>query len=137
MTDGQNMREQSRRGRRSKHAQSNCILCIPFILSGSPNKFWLHTCDACIIRTWRLVLQAPLVTSNNICNSSFGASFNGCQFKTALSKHPVDNQGKVRMIYNTIPAGAVACVITGTLVPVQLPFELCQIIMMLKPVREI
>ena len=55
----------------------------------------------------------------------------------ALSKHPVDNQGKVRMIYNIIPAGAVACVITGTLVPVWLPFELCQIIMMLKPEREI
>ena len=41
------------------------------------------------------------------------------------------------MIYNTIPAGAVACVITSTLVPVWLPFELCQIIMMLKPETEI
>ena len=23
---------------------------IPFILSGSPNERWLHTCDACVIR---------------------------------------------------------------------------------------
>ena len=35
--------------------------CIPFILSGSPNKCWLHTC---IITTWRLGFQAPLVARN-------------------------------------------------------------------------
>ena len=70
---------------------------------------------------------------NNVCNGSFGASLNWCQsIKTILSQHPVVNQGKGRMIYNTIPAGAVACVITGTLVPVQWPFDLCHIIMILK-----
>ena len=36
-------------------------MCIPFILSGSPNK----CCDACVITTWRLGLLAPLVTHNN------------------------------------------------------------------------
>ena len=25
-----------------------------FFNSGSPNKCWLHTCEACVIRTWRL-----------------------------------------------------------------------------------
>ena len=37
-TDSQNMRDQITRGRRSKHGWSHCLLCIPFILSGSPNK---------------------------------------------------------------------------------------------------
>ena len=31
---------------------------IPFIPSESPNECWLHTCDACLITTWRLGLQA-------------------------------------------------------------------------------
>ena len=48
-----------------KQAWSNCALCIPFILSGSPKECWLHTCDACII-SWRLRLRAPLVTHKNI-----------------------------------------------------------------------
>lgn len=49
---------------------------------------------------------------NNVCNGSFGASLNWCQsIKTILSQHPVVSQGKGRMIYNTIPAVAVACVI--------------------------
>ena len=49
---------------RSKRAWSYCVLCIPFILSGSPNQCWLHTCDACLITTWRLGLRAPLVVRN-------------------------------------------------------------------------
>ena len=40
-------------------------IAIPFSLSGSPNECWLHTCDACVITTWRLVLKAPLVARNN------------------------------------------------------------------------
>ena len=39
-------------GRRLKCTSSNCIVCIPFILSGSPNECWLCTCDACVITTW-------------------------------------------------------------------------------------
>ena len=35
----------------SKRASSNCVLCIPFILSRRPNECWLHTCDACVITT--------------------------------------------------------------------------------------
>ena len=45
---------------RSKRTCSKCVLCIPYILCGSPNE-WLHTCDACVITTWRLELQAPLL----------------------------------------------------------------------------
>ena len=47
--------------RRSKRAWSKCVLCIPFILSRSPNECWLHTCDSCVITSWRLGLPAPLV----------------------------------------------------------------------------
>ena len=43
---------------------SNCVLCIPFILSGGPIERWLHTCDACVITTWRSGLRTPLVARN-------------------------------------------------------------------------
>ena len=46
------------------NARDHCVLCIPFILSGSPNHCLLHTCDACLITTWRLGLRAPLVARN-------------------------------------------------------------------------
>ena len=61
VTDVQNMHDQIMSDRRSKHLWSNCIMCIPFILSGSPNESWLHTCNPCVITTWRLGLWAPLV----------------------------------------------------------------------------
>ena len=66
VTDDQNTRDQIARGRRSKRACSICILCISFILSGSPNKRWLHTCDACVITSWRLGLRVPLVARKYI-----------------------------------------------------------------------
>ena len=50
--------------RRSKRAWLNCVLCIPLIFRGSPNKCWLRTCDACIITTWRSGLWAPFVAHN-------------------------------------------------------------------------
>ena len=53
--------------RKSECEWSNRILCIPFIpfiLSGSPNECWLHTCNACMISTRRLGLRAPLVAHN-------------------------------------------------------------------------
>ena len=37
VTDGQNTRDQITSDRRSKRAWSKCVLCIPYILSGSPN----------------------------------------------------------------------------------------------------
>ena len=57
-----------------KQAWSNCALCIPFILSGSPKECWLHTCDACII-SWRLGLRAPLVTHKNIMEKIYWQTF--------------------------------------------------------------
>ena len=66
VTDNQNTRDQITSDRRFKRAWSNCILYIPRILSGSPNKCWLHTCDACVITTWRLGLRAPLVARNKM-----------------------------------------------------------------------
>ena len=47
--EGPNMRDQI--------ICNNLVLCIPFILSESPNKCWLHTCDSCVITTWRLGLK--------------------------------------------------------------------------------
>ena len=64
MTDGQNTRDQITSDRRSKRAWSMCVLCIPYILSGSPILRWLYTCDACVITTWRLGLWAPPVARN-------------------------------------------------------------------------
>ena len=58
MTDGQSRRDQIIRDRRSRPLWSNCILCIPFILSGISNECWLHTCDVCVMITWRLGLRA-------------------------------------------------------------------------------
>ena len=56
VTDSQNTRDQITSDRGSKRAWSNCVLRIPFILSGSPNECWLHTCDVRVITTWRLGL---------------------------------------------------------------------------------
>ena len=64
--DGQNTRGQITSDRRSKRECANRILCIPFILSGGANECWLHTCDACVITTWRLGLRAPLVTLQEV-----------------------------------------------------------------------
>ena len=65
VTDGQNMRDQMTSDIRTKHTWSNSVMCIPFILSGSPNECRLHTCDTCVITTRRIGLQAPLATCNN------------------------------------------------------------------------
>ena len=62
--DSQNMRDQITSDIRSKRAWLNCVLCILFILNGSPNEHWLHTCDACVITTWRLGFRAPLIARN-------------------------------------------------------------------------
>ena len=48
-----------------RRSRSNWFLWIPFILiSGRPNECALHTCDACIIITWRWKLLATLVACN-------------------------------------------------------------------------
>ena len=52
---------QTTSNRRSKRARSGYVLCVAFMLNGSQNEFWLHTCYAhviaCVIATWRLVLR--------------------------------------------------------------------------------
>ena len=53
--------------RRSKCAWSNCVMYIPFILSGNQNKCWPHTPDAFIITTWRLGLRA----TRGACNKTY------------------------------------------------------------------
>ena len=58
------MRDQIMSDRRSKGVGLKSVPCIPFILSGSPNEYWLHTCDTSVITTWRLGLWAPLVAHN-------------------------------------------------------------------------
>ena len=58
VTDGQNRRDQITRDRRWRPLRSNCVLSIPFILSGISNKCWLPTCDVCVMTTWRLGLWA-------------------------------------------------------------------------------
>ena len=64
VTDGQKMLDQITSDRKSKRMWFKCVLCIPYILSGSPNECWLHTCDTCVITTWRFGLWAPLVACN-------------------------------------------------------------------------
>ena len=72
MTDNQNTRDPITSDRKSNSMWSNCILCIPFILSGSLNECWLHTSDASVITTWRFGLRAPVVPRNyDVINVSF------------------------------------------------------------------
>ena len=66
VTDGQKVHDQITSDRRSKRMWSKCALCIPYILSASPNECWLHTCNACVIRTWRLGLRAPLLACKKL-----------------------------------------------------------------------
>ena len=47
-------------------ARSDCVLYVPFILSGSLNECWLHMCCACIIATLRWRLQATRGACNVI-----------------------------------------------------------------------
>ena len=60
VTDNQNMCDQIMGDSSSKCVSSYCILCIPYIRSGSPNKSWLHTCDTCVITTWAELFKAGL-----------------------------------------------------------------------------
>ena len=92
VTDSQNTRDQITTNRRLKRAWSNCVICIPNILSeshsrprslsflghavalgtrmsGSPNECRLHTRDACVITTWRLGLRATRRARNNLLSN--------------------------------------------------------------------
>ena len=89
VTDGQkgawsNLRDQITSNRRLQRESSNCVLCIPYILTGSPNRCWLHTCNACIITTWKLGLQVPLVPHKNF--SSWNQEWNSSPICKASSE---------------------------------------------------
>ena len=43
---------------------------LPFTLSGSPSKCWLHACRTCVLATFRLGLRGRLVAGNAQHNSS-------------------------------------------------------------------
>ena len=60
VTNGQNLCEQVTSDRRSKFHSF-----LVEVQTNALNECWLHMCDACVITTWRLGLQAPLVTRNN------------------------------------------------------------------------
>ena len=62
-----------------------CVLCIPYILSGSPNECCLHTCNAWVIKTWRLGLWAPLVACSNKTGPLF-LELNDAKTQLSLSK---------------------------------------------------
>ena len=64
VTDSQNRHDQIIRDRRSRPLWSNCVLCIPFILSGISNECWLPTCDVCVMTTCRLGLRATIGARN-------------------------------------------------------------------------
>ena len=61
---GQIAHDQVTSGSKSQCTLPDCIIYIPFILSGSPNKHQLHKCFSCIKATWRLELWALLETRN-------------------------------------------------------------------------
>ena len=60
-----NTNDQILSDRRSKHARSNCVLCISCILSGSPNECWLHTCWPQLFKHW-IVLPTGWITTQQI-----------------------------------------------------------------------
>ena len=75
VTDGQNTCGKITSDRRSKLGDQTAfcaVLCIPYIVGGSPNECWLHTCDACVITAWRLGLWASLVARKYIKNGREG-----------------------------------------------------------------
>ena len=53
--------------RRSKRASSDCVLCIPIIVTGSPREYVAGFIIAVHIMpaSWRLELRSPLVVLNN------------------------------------------------------------------------
>ena len=65
MIDSQNTLDQMTSHRGSKSEWLNWIICIPFIISWSPNESWLHKCDACAKTTWRLGLRLSPAIKNN------------------------------------------------------------------------
>jgi len=91
VTDALNTRDKITSDRRSKRAWPKCVLCIPYILSLSPNECWLHTSDACVIATWRLGLGTTRGARNNSPRALGGDN--------PLTKGPEDSGYKIDKWY--------------------------------------
>ena len=67
VTDGQNTGDKITKGKRVKTRviMLGSAHSCSFLVAVQINECCLHTCDACVTRTWRLELRAPLVARNN------------------------------------------------------------------------
>ena len=61
------------------------------ILSDSPNECWLHTRDACVTRTRRLELWAPIIARNNFI------PFHGWLFNVSASISNITNISTIKI----------------------------------------
>ena len=65
---------QRKSDRRSKRAWPSSY-ALHSLLSGSPNKCWLHTCHICVIATWRLGVWAPIFSHNDRSTCNFKSNW--------------------------------------------------------------
>ena len=72
---GQNtLSNQRKSDRRSKRTWPSSYALLS-LLSGSPNKCWLHTCHICVIATWRLGVWAPIFSHNDRSTCNFKSNW--------------------------------------------------------------
>ena len=64
MIDGQSMCDQISSDQGANVSDQIAFCAFHSFLVGSPNERWLHTCDACVLTTWRLEMWAPLFAHN-------------------------------------------------------------------------
>ena len=46
------------------------VIKLRFFVVRSLNEYWVRTCDACVMTTWRLGLRAPLVARTDVVTIS-------------------------------------------------------------------
>ena len=59
VTDGENTRDQITRGKKVKTRMIKLGSVHSILLNGNPKECWSHTCDACVITTWRFRIASP------------------------------------------------------------------------------
>ena len=82
----------------------NFVFGIPFILSESPNECWVHTCDACVITTWRLGLPAPLVAAKRVYRPLNVGQKKRCEMCRPRVKPVIEealNQGTIPQLFSS------------------------------------